>query len=546
MEKDLRRLKGIGPKAIQKLAEMNVSSLEDLASRPMENDYEGWAFFGRKDEWKRLVLQARAFLLPKYVEPSMVGVENDFISLNGASELGARIFTTNVLELSENAVVIDKYTDRMVIKPRGVAGAGQHGSEYYKMVFEKALERVPEKLRRLSAGSGSGGAGKINPLAIDSDQGAYEIQNISFMQKQFDVYLKDLLEHRLHETVNYGEEISIQKLTDYLKQVSGTMYFDSLLSLVQQYALCDAPIESNGQRKMSTGFNLALLGAPGTGKTFATVDLIVGNENDAIPAHGLPGMNRYCGGMTVAQFVRIAQAYQGKKFNFVVTEFNDWFKYPGMVENLKQALERKWLKYETVNETIGPYKFDSFFSVNYNTEVFDRGYEVTIADPNFNAVEDRMLCRLHRMSKERFLNIIDSLESHLLGETEYNAQRIRDHLTLVYAIQTENPLVKNMFEAKPVELETRTVSAVTDAAKKFIGMVNADQISFSPRLIKRTIQMCCSLSLLKYFQTSESEKTLKQDEEALNLALAFFAEEVCVRSQEKIDPKKLLEKIKEK
>jgi hypothetical protein len=43
-----------------------------------------------------------------------------------------------------------------------------------------------------------------------------------------------------------------------------------------------------------------------------------------------------------------------------------------MVDVLKIAMERGEIKYELHNEAVGPYRFDSFFSVNYNTKVLGK------------------------------------------------------------------------------------------------------------------------------------------------------------------------------
>lgn len=119
-------------------------------------------------------------------------------------------------------------------------------------------------------------------------------------------------------------------------------------------------ITKTGKSTMKTGFNLALFGEPGTGKTFATYNIICGNPNKGIPAHGLPGKNRYCGGITPVKFIEIGKAYEGRIFNFIVTEFNDWFQTKGMVEPLKLAMERGQIRRETARGIIGPYRFDSF------------------------------------------------------------------------------------------------------------------------------------------------------------------------------------------
>ncbi len=512
---DLRKLRGIGPKALQRLAEMGISSLDELASRSPEIDYQGWALFGRKDEWKRLVIQARSLLVPIYIKPDIVSIDNDRITLESKEPLAPKIFITNIMELPESTVSISLF-DNHILSPKKTGSPSN--DNYYATMFRNAALKVPERLKLIKQGSRS--------LSLDSEQGVAEYQNVLLMQKEFETYLKELVDNRLEQTVEYGKKIKITDLMAYLNSIAGNLYFDSFLSLVQQYSLSDSRIVAKDSVKMMTGYNLALMGQPGTGKTFATVDLVMGNANESIPAHGIPGLNRYCGGITVAQFIRIGQAYQGKKFNFLIPEFNDWFKYPGMVENLKQALERKMLKYETVNETIGPYKFESFFSVNYNTHVHDDGYEVTIRDPNFNAVEDRMTCRLHKMSKNRFLEILDSLGSHLLGETIFDPIRVRDHLTLTYAIQTGHPMISEQFQKKDVSLEPEIVSEVTKAAKSFVTQLQGDSVAFSPRLVKRAIQLCCSMALMKYFQAGEK---IKPGKEELKYALQFFNEEASVR-----------------
>ena len=71
-----------------------------------------------------------------------------------------------------------------------------------------------------------------------------------------------------------------------------------------------------------------------------------------------------------------------------------------------------------------------------NTKVVRDQYRVTISDPNFNAIEDRMLCRLASLSRDRFTAIADSQRKLLRGELEMKqATDIRDHLTLLYAMQ---------------------------------------------------------------------------------------------------------------
>jgi hypothetical protein len=174
--------------------------------------------------------------------------------------------------------------------------------------------------------------------------------------------------------------------------------------------------------------------------------------------------------------------------------------------------------------------------VNYNTTVYQKGYDVTIRDPNFNAIEDRMVTRLHRMTKDRFANILKSMESHLLSEVVYNPRQIRDHLVLVYAIQTGHPLVRELFDRKEIELNSNTVHRIVSVAGLFADRAGGDSVSFSPRLVKRAIGLCSSMSLLKYFQQGR----LTTDEEMEGMAIQFFCEEASVRSQEEVSADEIL------
>ncbi|MEM2093551.1 MAG: hypothetical protein QXE16_04635, partial [Candidatus Bathyarchaeia archaeon] len=199
---------------------------------------------------------------------------------------------------------------------------------------------------------------------------------------------------------------------DYLTSLFGpVLYFDSFLSIIQQYGLAEVEIiHEKGKTGMRTGYNLALFGEPGTGKSFSTRDMILGKIDAKIYPHGIPGRNRYAAGMTPARFIRIGQAYAGRTFNFIVPEFNDWFKYKGMVEPLKLAMERGIIKYELHREVIGPYRFNSFFSVNYNVATYGRGYEVTISDPNFSLPYDEIIL-IYGSNGYEFVKIGDLVES---------------------------------------------------------------------------------------------------------------------------------------
>jgi len=372
-----------------------------------------------------------------------------------------------------------------------------------------------------------------------------ERERIRKMDREFDKYLEDLLKHRLEKTIKFGKQFGIEFLAAYLRELFGSvLYFDSLLSITQQYGLANVKIiHEKGETGRKTGWSLALFGDPGTGKSFSTRDMILGKPNAKIGAHGLPGRNRYCGGMTPAFFIRIGEAYAGRVFNFIVPEFNDFFRYKGMVEPLKIAMEQGEIKYETHNEVIGPYRFTSFFSVNYNVSVHDRGYDVTIQDPNFNAIEDRMLCRLHRLTKERFIEITKSQMKLALGtiDVEKDSQKIRDHLTLVYAIETGHPLVQKCFKFKPVMITPRVFEIIGKTRAAILERIPERVLKFSARLEDKALRFACAASLMDYFRRDED--FIPISEEALKYAAQLYVEEASIRSREAFKPYEVLDEI---
>ena len=373
-----------------------------------------------------------------------------------------------------------------------------------------------------------------------------EFEEVIRLEAEFEKHLKHIVESdKLKQVIEFGRSFDIEELARYLKSMFGDLlYFDSLLAILQQYALADSEIiNPNGKRAGFTGFNLALFGAPGTGKTFAIDDMIRGNSRLGVPPHGLPGRNRYCGGMSAAKFIRIAEAYEGRKFNFIVPEFNDWFKYKGMVEPLKLAMEQREIKYEIKSETIGPYKFNSFFSVNYNTQVAKKGYKVTVSDPNFNAIEDRMLCRLHKMTRKRFKALRESQSKLRLGKLSFElSKNIRDHLTLVYAIQTTHPLVADKFPPKKIRLTEKLDETLEKVDEILLEQVeDAELLSPSVRLAERAIKIASAGAVISYFKSPDEYLDITDAE--IRYAIRFYIEEMNIRSGEQFDIDEVFRKV---
>lgn len=374
-----------------------------------------------------------------------------------------------------------------------------------------------------------------------------EKRQVEKMDNELNEHLVGLLKYELERIIRFGKQFDIGCLASYLQELFGSvLYFDSLLSITQQYGLADVEVvHEHGKTGKRTGWSLALFGDPGTGKSFSTRDMILGKPDAKIGAHGIPGRNRYCGGITPARFIRIGEAYAGKVFNFIVPEFNDFFRYKGMVEPLKLAMEQGEIKYETHTEVVGPYRFTSFFSVNYNVSVHDRGYAITIQDPNFNAIEDRMLCRLHRLTKERFIEITKSQMKLALGamDIEKGAREIRDHLALIYAIETGHPLVKDRFPYKPVLITPKVSNMIEKTREAILEEIHQEVVKFSARLEDKALRFACAASLMDYFRSDTDYIPIS--EEALKYAMQLYVEEASVRSKEVFKPEDVLRKILE-
>ncbi len=199
-----------------------------------------------------------------------------------------------------------------------------------------------------------------------------------------------------------------------------------------------------------------------------------------------------------------------------------------MVEPLKLVMEQREVKWETTFGTVGPYTFHSFFSVNYNVRTAGaQDYWTTIADPNFAALEDRMLLRFHPMTRARFRAVESAAERLELGELDFAlASTIRDHLTLVYAIETGHPLVSGKFRLRPVRLERALYEKLREVSERALKVT--DFPKFSPRLKARAVRLAAAASLLTYFGGSMSEAIRIGSEES-EFARRFYEEEIRAR-----------------
>lgn len=392
-------------------------------------------------------------------------------------------------------------------------------------IVKQELENVREEMEDMKEE-------KKRKQIVSTELARKEVKKVESMDQTLRQFLQAI---NLDEVTSFGRDLSIAELEEKFQEFFGESYMDPLLSLVQQYSIADAIILSPELKKtqLRTGFNLAFFGDPGTGKTFASVDVIKGS--DIVPAFGIPGRNRYCSGMTPAAFIRLAEAYEGKRFNFLVPEFREWFTHSSsMAEYLKLALERKPIKYETAKETVNSYEFSSFFNVNYNVSVGQQSWNSLSRDSHFRALRDRLLCKLHRMTMDRYKAISDNqLDLLLRGKEQIKsfARKIRQHVAMIFALEQQGtPMIQTNLSQKQIKLNERVVHLLKRTRNELLSDV--DQPPFSPRLEKRVLQLACSATLLEYFKTDET--IIEVSDAAFNFAQKVFKEEIRTRIQEKM------------
>ncbi len=383
------------------------------------------------------------------------------------------------------------------------------GSKLYSLV---ALERMERWIQRYYGQSGH----------FSTDEAMREYEGIVLnLKKEYDSFVKSVKEEDVEE---WCKKISsVEDILRYTRSIMGEkLYMDALLPIIQQYSMAHIPIYSSAnmdRRINQTGFSLAYFGEPGTGKTFATDDLLRGKEEKGVPPHGMIGRLRYAQGMTPKMFIAILEAYQDYPVDWVVPEFKDFFTYRGMVEKLKLIMERREVRDETRTGVIGPYKVTSFFIVNYNTQVRGGMWKSTIEDPNFNAIEDRMLCRLFLNTSERRRMIWENMKRIAAGKVDYYlAPTLRRHLTYTYHLLTNEDVRVIVDEDDFMRMGDRIADEMEEKHPRM-----------SLRIVDRALQIAASSSLVTYLKEQENEIWI--DRRSMELAMQFALEEIDSRAR---------------
>ncbi len=383
------------------------------------------------------------------------------------------------------------------------------GSKLYALVGVKSIE---EWIDRYYGGRGH----------FSTEEAMREYEDIVMaLKREYESFVRNVESEDVEEWVK--EIPDIRAIEDYMKSIMGDkLYMDALLPIIQQYSIANVPIYSsaNLNRQINrTGFSLAYFGEPGTGKTFATDDLLRGKEEKGVPPHGMIGRLRYAQGMTPKMFIAILEAYQDYPVDWVIPEFKDFFGYRGMVEKLKLVMERREVRDETRTGVIGPYKVTSFFIVNYNTQVSRGRWKSTINDPNFNAVEDRMLCKLFLNTSERRKLIWGNMKRIASGKVDYYlAATLRRHLSYTYHLLSGGEVKLIIDEDDFMRMGDRIAEEI-----------DRKGAPVSLRIVDRALQIAAASSLARYL--GERSEELWIDGKSIDLAMSFVLEEIDSRAR---------------
>jgi hypothetical protein len=130
-----------------------------------------------------------------------------------------------------------------------------------------------------------------------------------------------------------------------------------------------------------------------------------------------------------------------------------------------------------------------------------------------------------------------------LGEisVDKGAQQIRDHVSLIYAIETGHPLVKGRFPKKPVMITAETYKVISRAREAILKRIPHDSLRFSARLETHVMKFACAASLLTYFGSDLDYIPVSED--TLNWAVKLYVEEASVRSKEEFQPEEVLSEL---
>jgi hypothetical protein len=103
-----------------------------------------------------------------------------------------------------------------------------------------------------------------------------ELLKVIKMRDGLKNYLNTLIKGRLEEVIEFGKKFPPQFSIGYLQELfSPAIFFDHLLTITQQYFICNVDIMTHGGVKAeNVGFNLALFGKPGAEKAFASKERI--------------------------------------------------------------------------------------------------------------------------------------------------------------------------------------------------------------------------------------------------------------------------------
>jgi len=109
------------------------------------------------------------------------------------------------------------------------------------------------------------------------------------------------------------------------------------------------------------------------------------------------------------------------------------------------------------------------------------------------------------------------------------ASQIRDHVTLVYAIETGHPLVVGRFPKKPVMITSELYDAIGKARSAILKHIPGG-MQFSARLESNIVKFACAASLLSYFNYDLDYIPVSRD--VLDRAVRLYVEEASVRTKE--------------